>query len=517
MTKIFGVSGAIFISRILGLFRVRLEAEVLGGAAIASAWQLAFSFPNLLRRLFGEGALGNALMPIVAELDTKYGRNHARGALAVVFPVLGVILALCVIVSSAIALWVGNLVDPHTHYQVRLACLLTPLLMPYAIFICLTGAMTAVLNYARCFILPAFYSLLMNIFLVSGLFWGWYSGANASVSTLEEFLKVLSVLFLLSGFIQLILMSFQLKRVGLFPDFSNWRHHTDVLKKLWHLALPGLIGASAVQLSFLVDRYLAVFVNERGVAALTYVDRIIDLPIGLFAVAMGQVFMARMTASVAAGDTESLKEDINYALRQLLFLSIPLACSVCFFYELMLKIICLGGRYTMEDLDAARTVAIFYGSGIPFFCALKIIQPAFYARKDMKTPLYCSLTAIAVNIVLSVALIKPLAQGGIALATVFSSCINCTMLVLFLRKAGITFGLKDVSCTLFRSLIAAIAAGAVCKYLLMRFYHGSGRFADICALGAVGALFGVIYLAVNILSRGREFAEMAGRFRKKRS
>ena len=517
MKKVFGVSGAVLLSRILGLLRVRLQAEVLGGGAVASAWFLAELFPSLFRRLFGEGALGNALMPLVAELDSKYGKGSVKGALAVVFPCLGGILALIVILCSLIALLVESCLTPESNYRLYLVCKLTPTLMPYALFICLTGAVTSVLNYARSFILPAFCSLFMNIFLVGGLLWGWYSHANRSPETLEDFLMVLSVLFLLSGVFQLLFMMIQLKMVGFFPDFSNWRSHTGILKKLWELALPGLIGASAVQISFLVDRKLAFWVNDQGVAALYYVERLIDLPIGIFAVGMGQVFMARMSASAAAGDMKSLRSDMNYGLRQLFFLSIPLACSVVFFHELMLKVICLGGQYTASDLNAAQTVAFFYGSGIPFFCALKIIQPAFYARKDMKTPLYCSLSAIVINILLSISLIKPMAQGGIALATVISSLINCSMLIWFLKKKGITFGLQDVGMTLLRSLTASAVAGTLCNELLERFYTGSGRLADCCALGCTGLLFGVVYLLGSFLSQGREISELLGRFRKKRA
>lgn len=515
MSKVFGVSGAVLLSRILGFFRVRLEAEILGGGAVASAWHISFLYANVFRRILGEGALGNALMPIVAELDKKYGRESVKGALAVVFPVLGAILALIVILCSAGAMIVGNLVSATENYQLRLIGVLMPILMPYAIFICLTGVITSVLNYAKCFVIPAFCSLLMNIFLVGGLTWGYFTRCSVEARSLEKFLVNLSLLFLISGVLQLGMMLILLKKADFFPDFSRWRKHTDILKKLWDLALPGLIGASALQISLLVDRNIAQWVNDQAVSALTYVDRLIDLPIGLFAVGMGQVFMARMSASVASGDLESLKEDMNYGLRQVFFLSIPLACSVCFFHELMLKILCLGGRYTMADLNAARTVAIFYGSGIPFFCALKIIQPAFFARKDMKTPLYCSLTAIGINIVLSITLAFFLAQGGIALATVISSCVNCFLLSFHLKKAGLVFDIREVGTTLLRSALAAVAAGVICKVLLDRFYTGSGRFFDICALGVTGIVFGGIYLGIVILGRGREFSEMLGRFRKK--
>ena len=515
MGKVFGVSGATLLSRILGLLRVRFEAEVIGGGIVASAWYLAFSFPNLFRRLFGEGALGSALMPIVGELENECGHDHARGALGVIFPCLGLLLGVIVILCSLVALVISNCVE--LDYKWRLVCVLTPLLLPYAIFICLTGAMTAVANYARSFVKPAFYSLSMNIALVGGLLWGWYSKVNDSFESLEKFLALLSILFLISGAVQFILMCILLKRINFFPDFSCWKRHIGVLKKLWELALPSFISAGALQISFLIDRNLAFLVNDQGVAALTYIDRLIDLPIGLFAVAMGQVFMARMTSFAAEGNMEGLREDLNYGLRQVWFLAIPMGAGVVFFHEIMLKVICLGGSYTMEHLNAARSVAIFYGSGIPFFCAQKILQPAFYSRQDTKTPLNCSLTAICVNVVLSLALLKPLAHGGIALATAISAMLHSILLIVNLKKSGIDLDLRSLGAALGRALLAAVFAGTVVKFLLDRFYTGSGRAADFCALSVAGTLFLLIYAGCATLTGGRETRILLSRFRRKRS
>lgn len=514
--KVFGVSGIILLSRFLGLLRVRLEAEVLGGGAVASAWHLAFALPNMFRRLLGEGALGNALMPIVAELEKKHSREDARGALAVVFPVLGLMLAIIVIVISAAGIIAGKFVpDGEEFWRVRMLCLLLPLLMPYAVFICLVGAATAVVNYAKMFIFPACCSLVMNLFLIGGLLYGWYDQVSAKTETLEKFLVTLSFVFLASGVLQLLLMWIALKICGFTPDFSRWRSHAGVLKSLWHIAAPGMIGAGALQISFLIDRALAIYVNDHGVAALTYVDRLIDLPIAVFAVAMGQVLMARMTRSAADGDIAGMTEDMNYGLRQVLFLCVPMAAGVFFFHELMLKVICLGGNYTASDLDASRTVAIFYGLGVPFFCALKILQPAFFARKDMKTPLYCSLCAIGVNVALSIALIKPLAQGGIALATVISAVLNICLLSLALRKQGIGLRFRQVGMTLCRSVCWAVAAGWGVNVLLVKCYHGSGRIADFSALAVAGTVFAAVYLAGSHLTGGRELRENFARFHRK--
>ena len=169
----------------------------------------------------------------------------------------------------------------------------------------------------------------------------------------------------------------------------------------------------------------------------------------------------------------------------------------------------------MSDLNASRQVAIFYGCGIPFFCALKIILPAFFARKDMKTPLLASLTAIVSNVILSIILSRVLAQGGIALATTLSSGIHCTLLAFFLKKAGIGIDLRSTGLTLVRSLLASAAAGIGTQMLLERFYHGSGRTADIIALAAVCASFGIVYLVCSVVTGSRECAEVLKRFRKK--
>jgi putative peptidoglycan lipid II flippase len=206
---------------------------------------------------------------------------------------------------------------------------------------------------------------------------------------------------------------------------------------------------------------------------------------------------------------------MNDSLRQLWFCTIPLGAGVIFFHELLLKIICLGGQYSMSDLDAARQVAIFYGCGIPFFCALKIILPAFFARKDMKTPLYASLTAIVSNAILSIALSRVLEQGGIALATAISSAIHCTLLAVFLKKAGIGIDFRNTGLTLVRSLLASAVAGVGINMLLERFYHGSGRLADIIALSAVCASFGIVYLVCSFVTGSREISEVIKRFRKK--
>ena len=202
-----GTTFATLLSRILGLVRVRLEAMVLGGGDLASGWFIAFAIPNLLRRILGEGALGNALMPLVAECDKNEGKAGVRRELGTVFLALGFLLALIVVLVSllAIVLAKSGQISQIAFFQterMRLVLELLPLLMPYTFFMCLVGVTGSVLNYCKEFFLPALGALLLNIFLVSGLSAAYFM----QVHDFRKLTNSLALLVLLSGAVQLVLM-----------------------------------------------------------------------------------------------------------------------------------------------------------------------------------------------------------------------------------------------------------------------------------------------------------------------
>ena len=257
-----GVSAATLLSRVLGLVRVMLEARVLGGDTVASAWGLAFAIPNTFRRMLGEGALGTALIPLVSETEAKKGPEQVRRELGVVFSVLSLILAAVVVLVTGIALGlyratffesVRHAMPILSSERFQLMFLLLPLLMPYAFFICLVGAIGAVLNTRRIFVIPALGALLLNFFLIGGLYAAFRRGLAGS--ELIGFLEFLAILVLISGAVQLLLMLLLLWKVGRFPILSRRAfRESDILKRLWQLVLPGMIGGAALQISFLVDR-----------------------------------------------------------------------------------------------------------------------------------------------------------------------------------------------------------------------------------------------------------------------
>ena len=515
----FGVSLATLASRITGLIRTRLEAMALGGGTICTIWAFSLMIPNLLRRLLGEGAVGTALTPLVAETELQEGIPAARRKLAQLLCLLGALLALIVILVSLGTLALGKfapLCGSGFWRSDRIVGVmgLLPVIMPYAFFICLTGVIGAVLNYAGIFARPALTALLFNFCMLAGLL----AGILLKIPP-DSLLMLLAVLTPVSGAVQLLLMLWMLRICGRFPIFDREIFRDlSFTGRVLKIAAPALAGYGALQLSFLADRSMAICLGDRAVPALTYVDRIVDLPIGLFAVSLGAVLMASMTRSAAAGDWQSMREELNFSIRHVWFICAPMAAGVVFFHTPILRVLCLGGRYTLTDLNAAKMVAVFYGMGIPFFCSLKVILPAFFSRKDTRRPFFVSLVAIAANLSLNLILMFPLRQAGLALATVIASVINNTILLVLLRRDGFPL-LRETALSCFRSAFLAAGAGAAALCLMppIRAALRETYLNDCLLLLITAAFFAAIYwVFAYVCSAGelREFVELVRRRRR---
>lgn len=503
---------ATFLSRLLGVVRVRLESTVLGGGEVASAWFLAFAIPNLLRRVLGEGALSNALIPLIAENCVNDGTVRVRKQLAAVFSVLSGILLAIVLLVSLFSIVVVKYsaswgVEFFTHPRIVLTFKLLPLLMPYGLFICLAGVVGAILHYSKIFLLPALAALLLNIVLLGGLSAAWYWSMPET-----QFLPMLALLVPAAGVLQLLMVAIVLVKTGLFPDFRHFWQERNILGKLFKLALPGICGYAALQVSFIIDRAMAASLGDQAIPALTYIDRIVDIPIGIVAVSLGNVLMAMMSRSAAEGNCEEIADTLALSLRMIWFITLPVAAMVVFFHTGMLHVLCLGGRYTMSDLLAAHWVAVFYGAGIPFFCSLKVIYPAFYARKKMVTVLKVSVCATVINIVMNYILMQFLSQGGIALATVISSLFNNGVLLWLLKKENMTRNYGAVAVSFCRNAIAAFGIA----FAVLMFSRSSGIEAwaakhwmnELILLGGAGSVTVAGYSVATLVLGSSEIKEL---------
>ena len=490
---------ATLLSRVLGLFRVILEAGILGGGALASAWQLAFMVPNMFRRFLGEGALGTAMVPMVSHALEKDGRDETRRQLSMIFITLGIVLAGLVVIITGISfllrLWV--VVE-----RGRLALELIPLLMPYAFFMCFVGVISSVLNSVKVFFLPALGALLLNISIIACLLFV----APSLGKDYYAILQALSYAVLIAGAVQLGLMLLLLHRHKMFPmKMESFRNGSKVVKELFRLTLPGLIGASALQFSLLTDRLIAAFIGDYAVPALTYSDRIVYLPIGIFALSLGAVLLPNMSRAAAKDDFEELFSNLRLALRCLLYLCIPIAVFTVLFRVPLLRLLYMRGAFTEVSLQETAWAMLFYACGIPFFATTKILVPAFYARKDMTTPLKISVLCILVNLVLSLSLMVWLRQGGIALATVIASLLNNFLLLWVLHKRFKNYDLKLK--TLLPELFRGVIISGVLTVLLLSSYPFLSGWIkiswlpnDLLPLTVTGIAFCGLYFAFTLLT-----------------
>ena len=512
-----GVAFATLMSRILGLLRVLLEAMVLGGGAFASAWQLAFMVPNLFRRLLGEGALGTALIPLLIHIEEEEGVEQVRKDMTMIFALLAGILALLVVIVSGGAYLVRPMVESD---YARIAWGLMPLLMPYALFICFIGVIGSILNSRHVFFLPALGALLLNLFLIAGLAAGaLHNVSPANPDSMIRFLEGLSGLVVLSGVIQLLLLVLLLRWKGITPRLTReaFRGRKEVLVRLWRMVLPGMIGAGALQLSFLADRTIAAWLGPQAVPALTYTDRLIDLPIGIFAVTLSSVLMPALSRSAAQKDWGGFAEDLTFGLRTVYFIGMPAAVFLLFFWRPVAQLLFLRGNFLANDLEAMSAVMMIYGAGIPLFCSLKVLLPAFHSRQEMKTPLYVSMGCIALNILLNLLLMNPLRQGGIALATVISSFLQNAILYYLLRRRGIAPDWKPVAKTLLRAAVSAVAAAIGASLLATLAASLAGTRNDLLITPVLCIAFGILYLGLYFLSGGREATEFLTILRNRRN
>ncbi len=446
-----GLSASTFLSRLLGFVREVLTAQYIGGGMLMSAWSYAFMIPNMFRRILGEGALGTALIPLISHTRATEGDASARQKFSTIILWLTFLLMAITVIVTALAL----LIEPFvTDERWRLALLAIPVVMPYCIMICLIGVATSLLNSLQVFFWPGMASLALNIFLIAALVFF----CPPLLTRPLDLLYLLSATILLSGIVELLILTYLLWKKKMFPRVNrSTLFNMPAIREIWKLTLPGVFGMSALQIGMLSDQTLSMFISDYAKSALYYSERLIYLPIGIFAVAFGTVSLSTMSKLSAEKKYKTVLMMQFSSLRQLLFITIPIAVFFAVFGKELLSIVYLRGAFTQKALEETSKAMFWYSFGIPAFAALKVTLSGFYSRKDMMTPVYVSIGCIVMNILLSLILMFPMKQGGIALSTATMSYVNNIVLLLILKK---TFGRMPLRSTVRYAL--GIVLLAVC-------------------------------------------------------
>jgi putative peptidoglycan lipid II flippase len=496
------ISALTLLSRTLGYVRDSRIAYLLGAGAAADAYTTAYRIPNLLRRLVAEGAVSAAFIPVfskyVAEDKSEDAWEFANTMLTVLTLFLTALTLAGIVLSPLIVrLFASGFGDEPG--KLAHTALLNRIMFPYIFLISLSALAMGILNSFHKFSAPALSPVALNLTMVGFSFLG---------SAFGDVTRTLAVGVVVGGVIQLAIQIPSLIRSGWKIRFKlNFRH--PGVQRVAKLMIPVVFGVGIVQVNVLVDTQFASYLEEGSVTALYYADRVMELVLGGYAVAVSTVILPLMSRQAALRDMDELKNTLNFAVRVILFITLPATVGLILLRTEIIEVLFQHG-----DFDAASTALTawalpFFALGLSAFSLLKIIVPAFYALQDTRTPVKAALIAMLLNIALNFLFIRPLSNGGPALATSLSAFFNSIFLfVVFHRRYG-SFGVRDIAHSFSKFAGASIVLGGVC-FMLIRwpgFYDG-GLGQKIVALGVAIATATGAYFGTTALLQSRELAEL---------
>ena len=419
------------ISRVLGLARDVVIANIFGASAGVDAFLVAFRIPNFLRRLFAEGAFAQAFVPVLSEYKEQRNFDEVRSLTANVFGVLGgalLLVSLLGVVAGPIlvAIFAPGFIDESEKFDLTVSMI--RITFPYILFVSLTAFAGSILNTYGRFGVPAFTPVLLNISLI-----------GCAVFLAPHFSQpvvALAVGVFVAGVAQL---AFQLPflarlRLLVWPELK--RAH-DGVRQIFRLMLPAILGVSVSQINLLVDTLIASFLVTGSVTWLYYADRMVEFPLGVFGIALGTVILPNLSRQHAQHAGESFSGTIDWALRLVVLIATPAALGLAVLSGPILTTLFHYGAFSAHDVAMASLSLMAYSLGLIGFVGVKVLVPGFTARQDMKTPVRVAIVAMVTNIVLNLALVLPLAHAGLALATSLAAFVNAGLLLWYLRRDNI--------------------------------------------------------------------------------
>ncbi|WP_089714451.1 murein biosynthesis integral membrane protein MurJ [Halomonas daqiaonensis] len=425
------VSMMTMLSRVMGLARDVVIATLFGAGDGADAFFVAFKIPNFLRRLFAEGAFNQAFVPVLSEYATRGSKREVKELLDAVAGSLASVLALITALAMLASPWLvwafapGFGRDPE---KLALTADMLRLTFPYLLLISLTAFAGSTLNTWNRFAVPAFTPVLLNLSLI---------GAAILLTPLfEEPAMALAWGVLIAGGAQLAFQVPFLARLGLlprpWPDFA----HSGV-RRILRLMAPALFGVSVSQINLLLDTVLASLLAAGSVSWLYYSDRLVELPLGVFGIAIGTVILPALSRRHAEQSGEHFAAMLDWAIRTVLLLGLPAALALAVLAEPLLIALFHYGAMTEHDIAMAAMSLRAYAFGLVAFMLIKVLAPGFFARQNTATPVKVGIIAMVANMVFNLILVWPLAHAGLALATALSAFLNAGLLGWLLYRQGV--------------------------------------------------------------------------------
>ncbi len=502
------ISSLTMVSRVLGYVRDFFIARVFGAGLATDAFFVAFRIPNLLRRLFAEGAFSQAFVPILAEVR---GRNEANGApeeTRTLVDCVSTVLFLALLATAALGMALAPLVVYLTapgfaaepgKFELTVAML--RITFPYIVCISLVALAAGILNTWSRFAVPAITPALLNVSFIVG--------AAFFAERFDPPVLVLAWAVFAGGFLQLALQLPFLARIGMLPRWRlNFRH--PGVARVLKLMAPAVFGVSVSQVSLLINTIFASFLVTGSVSWLYYADRLMEFPAGVLGVALGTILLPSLSRHHASGSSAEYSRLLDWGLRLTLLLALPAAAALAVLALPLVATLFHYGRFGELDAWMTREALVAYSIGLVGLILVKILAPGFYARQNVATPVKIGLVTLAATQAMNFAFIGPLKHTGLALAIGLGACLNAALLYHALRKHDIyqpqpgwlAFALKVALATLAMAAALWFAMGPGAQWLQAGWQWKTGMLAGLVLLGS--AAYGACLWALGF--RPRDFA-----------
>jgi len=500
------VSAMTFISRVLGLVRDVVVANLMGAGASADVFFFANKIPNFLRRLFAEGAFSQAFVPVLTESHAQGDMDKTRELIARAAGTLGVIVSIVTILGvlgSGVVTAVfgfGWFLDwmhgGPAAAKFELASVMLKITFPYLWFITFVALSGAILNTLGKFAVSSFTPVFLNVMIILA---AWFISPQMEMPEIG-----LSIGVFLGGLVQFLFQIPFLIKAGVMVK-PKWGWRDPGVVKIRTLMIPALFGVSVSQINLLFDTFIASFLQTGSISWLYYSDRLLEFPLGLFGIAIATVILPALSRKHVDAQSEGFAQTMDWGVRMVILLGLPAMLGLMVLAKPMLMVLFMRGEFSPQDVHQASLSLFAYASGLLNFMLIKVLAPGYYSRQDTKTPVKYGIIAMVTNMVFNAIFAYFYGYVGLAIATALSAFVNMALLYRGLHIAGVYQITKRTVFFIIRLVIAGAAMVAAILWQLedmsvwldWSFAHRSGVLGMLIGLGAV------VYLVVLFLTGAR--------------
>jgi putative peptidoglycan lipid II flippase len=478
-------------SRVLGWFRDVLLAYFLGTGDAADAFAIAFTIPNLFRRLTGEGALSASFVPVYAEARRSGDRDRPARLAGRVFSSAALALALLAVLGVVFAPQLVRVIAFGFRTlagKTELTVAMTRVMFPYVLFVSLAALVSAALNAEGRFFVPAAHPIAFNLALIgAALLWAGRSSQPAFV---------FAAAVLAGGVLQLLVQLPALKRAGVRFKAGFSPRNPDAAR-VGRLLLPGILGVSVYQINFAVSRVIASGLESGSASALYYSSRVEELTLGLFSIALSVALLPHFSERAAAADLEGMGDTLGFSLKLTALVSVPAAAGLAALSGPVVRVLFERGVFDARSTELSSACLFYFALGLPFISAVKVIAPAFFSLKDARTPVLAGVAVMAANVVFCLWLAGPLRVAGVALALSLSQALNFAVLFVVIQSRVGSLARMAVGLVVLKAVFASLVMGLAVRAAYLWFEAGgrtplfqAGLLVAVIAAGVL--LYGLI-------------------------